>query len=130
MILSKPKLYVAHQRQIMWTTSLSAQTEDMGVFPPSKHNLNFLQIAAKSTGKLYRHYEELQDGTCAVLAPRQAICLPTGYLYPTYCLKGSMTIGTTWSLAEGLVSTANGLVEELYPDARVPVTGRSDIVLL
>jgi hypothetical protein len=97
-------------------------------FPPSEHNLKLLQTAAKSTGKLYRHYEELQDGTCAVLGPWQAIYLPTGYLHATYSLKGSMTIGTTWSSAEALVSTTDGLVEELYPDAQVPVTCRSDVV--
>jgi hypothetical protein len=97
-------------------------------FPPSKHNLNLLQNAGRSTGKLHRHFEELQDGSCAVLGPWQALYVPTGYLHATYSLKGGMTIGTTWSSAEALLSTTEGLVVELYPDAQVPVTCRSDVI--
>jgi hypothetical protein len=97
-------------------------------FPPSTRNLDLLHKAGKSAGKLHRYYKELEDGICAVLSPWQAIYVPAGYLHATYSPKGGMTIGTTWSSAEALANTVDGLVMELHPDAQVPVAFKTDLV--
>jgi hypothetical protein len=97
-------------------------------FPSTTHNLEVFYSAGKSARKLFRHHEELRDGLFAVASPWDAIYIPAGYLHATYALKGSATIGTTWSSAEALECTVDALVAELYPNAQVPVSSRNDVV--
>ncbi|KAF2022435.1 hypothetical protein EK21DRAFT_119817 [Setomelanomma holmii] len=78
--------------------------------------------------KLRELYDKLEGGRYALVEPSQGVYIPTGYLHGTFSLKGSCTIGTTWSSAEALPAVVSVLVTELHPDAEECVSSRDDLI--
>jgi hypothetical protein len=97
-------------------------------FPPSNHNLAIMKSVGKYTKRLFCVFRKLQEGQCGIARPGQAFYIPTGWLHATYSIAGSMTIGTTWSSAEGLAAATIILIRELYPDAEVTIASQDEVI--